>query len=222
MINIEEIEKAISEFERLERRADFFALASNLMRNGFEIEAYIILLATWNFASFRYASKEFDLTYFRNEIDILKPHFDTLKNERFESIDITKFDDSIRTIFDRLSCIKGIEFTGAPKIMHLKNPNLFVMWDGYIRGEKPKKDYKNLSILKYGDWTYKQYSKDSNGYLDFLNDMQIRFKNIKPSEISKSMAKAIDEYNYVNVTLPLQEIEKIRKRIKKRGKEESK
>lgn len=33
-----------------------------------------------------------------------------------------------------VNCLK---YTGASKIMHLKNRAVFVMWDGYIKGNKP-------------------------------------------------------------------------------------
>jgi hypothetical protein len=66
--------------------------------------------------------------------------------------------------------------------MHLACPNVFVMWDSFI-----KKRYG----FKRGD------AKD---YLDFLKVMQDEFKDIKWTNKSITFAKAIDQYNYCRFT----------------------
>ena len=86
-------------------------------------------------------------------------------------------------------------------------PEIFVMWDGYIRGNKAKKLYTNL--IK-GSYNLKRYSTTSEGYFDFLKDMQSKFKHIKLKG-EKSLAKAIDEFNYMNITVPLRILEKEKK-----------
>jgi len=75
--------------------------------------------------------------------------------------------------------------------MHLLNRNLFVMWDGYIRDE-----------YEYGD--------AGEDYVDFLKQMQEKFKDIEWDMPDKSFTKVIDEYNYVTISLP--ELEKNRKK----------
>ena len=72
------------------------------------------------------------------------------------SIDLSVYGSHITSIFNALSAIKGVEFTGAPKLMHLKNPGLFVMWDDYIRGAKARRYYGQLEISQNGEWTYKE------------------------------------------------------------------
>jgi len=212
MIKQSTFTEAIDEFDLRERRTDFFTLASNLIKNGFEVEAYVLVLATWNFARFRYAVKDFDIKSFRTTLDLLSTHFNALKNQTFESIDLPAYKSEITAIFNALSKIKGIEFTGAPKLMHLKNPKLFVMWDEYIRGTKPKKYYLKLQIIQTGELEYEKYSKDAEGYFHFLKDMQYRFAHIRSPSNAKTLAKAIDEFNYVRITLPIQEMEKKAKR----------
>lgn len=54
-----------------------------------------------------------------------------------------------------------------------------------------------------------------HGYIQFLKDMQHLFKNVKWEDENKILAKAIDEYNYVLVTLPIQNTEKARDKHKK-------
>ena len=82
------------------------------------------------------------------------------------------------------------------------------MWDGYIRGEKPKKLYACLPCNTSGKWSLCRYAKSGEGYVTFLRDMQSRFHDIAyPPANSKTLAKAIDEFYYVNITLVIQLIE---------------
>lgn len=71
-----------------------------------------------------------------------------LKKLDFRNADFNEIKEIVEKIFNSLSKVKGVEYTGASKIMHLFNKNLFVMWDGYIR-------------KRYG------YEKDAKSYLDF-------------------------------------------------------
>jgi len=111
--------------------------------------------------------------------------------------------------------------------MHLKNTQVFVMWDSYISGQKSKKYYKELDIVKKSSWNFKKYERNAHGYLQFLKDMQLLFKNVKWKDVEKTLAKAtdeynyvttlakaIDEYNYVTITLPIQNMEKARDKVK--------
>lgn len=204
----EKLMEASFEFDRREGRTDFFKLARNLIKNDFEIEGYLLILATWNFASFRYAVKEFDIDSFTDTMQYLGKYFDSIQDQTIKTINLVDYKDDIKIIFDTLSNIKGISYTGAPKIMHLKNPAIFIMWDTYIRGEKPKKFYDYLEIKSSGYWTYKKYLKNHDGYFNFLLDMQVKFKDVEFNQSNKTMAKAIDEFNYVNITLPIQSLEK--------------
>ncbi len=219
MIKQSTFNEGVQEFDRRERRTDFFALASNLISKGFDIEAHILLLATWNFARFRYAVKEFDIEKFRKTLRNLDKNFNALKNQTLGSIDLNKHQSDITTIFEALSAIKGIEFTGAPKLMHLVNPRLFVMWDNYIRGAKSKQFYSDLPIINSGEWIFENYPSNAEGYIRFLKDMQCRFRHLSPPSSSKTLAKAIDEFNYVHITLAIQEMEKRRKNLSNHGSE---
>lgn len=204
MITDEEFIKATKEFGTIEKRGSFYNMAVGLINNNFEMEAYFLILATWNFARFRYAVNDFDINGFEEKIKELNPHFDKLKDEDFRTINFDKYKEVVENIFSTLSEIKGVEYTGASKIMHLKNRCVFVMWDGYIKGEKPNRYYNELEIVKNGDWEIKKYENYPEDYLQFLKDMQERFKDINFQSNEKTFAKAIDEFNYVNITLPIQ------------------
>jgi len=215
MIDIQTFNKSTADFDRREGRTNFFTLAKNLIDSGFETEGLLLILTTWNFAIFRYAVKQFDIDNFKRTLTTLKPNFNQLNGQNFQTINFDNYKNDIQTIYNSLSKIKGIEFTGAPKLMHLKNPNLFVMWDAYIRGEKPKKYYDQLEIFKNGTFALKKYAKDFHGYLEFLKDMQKKFKHLNLNG-QKSLAKAVDEFNYVNITLAIQDMEREKRKNKKK------
>jgi hypothetical protein len=208
MIEIETFARYTAKFDKLEKRTSFFSLAQNLINNGFETEGMLLILATWNFAGIRYAIKEFNIESFKKTVQKLKPHFQRLQGEQFSTINFNEYSKDISIIYNALSKIKGIQYTGASKLMHLKCPSVFVMWDGYIRGEKPKKYYKDLKIFKTKVLNLKKYSTDSQGYLSFLKEMQATFGTLRLREKGKALTKAIDEYNYINITLPIQSKEK--------------
>jgi len=176
-----EFEKTISEFQKIEDARDqLWDRAKVLIEKGFEVEAYILILATWNFARFRYFMKNFDLREFQEVINRVNPIFKKLENTHFENIDLTDKTVviDIKFIYNQLK--KIAEQTGASKIMALKNSKLFVMWDTEIR-----KIYK---IDNKGE---------ADDYIQFLIKMQKCFENIKWSGKTPPFAKAIDEYNYV-------------------------
>jgi len=208
MITNKELNEAVSKFDVLERRGSFYDMAVGLINNGFEIEAYCLILATWNFAAFRYAVKDFDLVGFRQTIEKLNSRFSTMEVEDFRIIDFDKYRDDIVAIFETLCHIRGIQYTGASKVMHLRNRSVFVMWDGYISGDKPKKYYDALDIVKRRCWRPKRYQKNGEGYFQFLKDTQDLFKNMNIKNHRRTFTKAIDEYNYVNITLLIQDMER--------------
>ncbi|MBU4502863.1 MAG: hypothetical protein KKA79_09785, partial [Nanoarchaeota archaeon] len=190
------------------------SMAVNLLNNRFEIEAYIILLATWNIGTFRFALKNFEINGFKEKIKKVSPYFNKMEGERFQTINFDEYKEDIKKIFKTLSQIGVVKYTGASKLMHLKNRDVFIMWDDYIRGGKAQKYYDKLRIVKNGFWKFKRYEKDAESYFQFLKDMQDRFKNINFSHPKKTFAKAIDEFNYVNITLHIQSMENEKKRRK--------
>ena len=57
-ISQKEFENTIKEFERIvDVRDQLWDRARKLLENGYEVDAYILILATWNFARFRYFIK---------------------------------------------------------------------------------------------------------------------------------------------------------------------
>ncbi len=190
----EEFDHHLKKFDELEKRGTFYPMFLNMIDKGFETEAFLFILSTWNFAVFRYAMKDFDLKNFQKIVNELKPYFNKFKDKSIETINFDDYKKEITHLFDCLSKIKGIQFTGASKLMHLTIPNVFVMWDGYIRKA----------------WGFKK--GNSEDYFDFLKKMQNEFKDIKKRN-GRTLAKCIDEYNYVKFTLPALEKNRNKKKI---------
>jgi len=185
------LKQKCKEFKKFERGADFYDMAMQIV-DKFPLQACIIILATWNMGRFRFVVKNRqNLIKLKNAIEKCKPLFEKIKHENFQNVNFDSIKDTVAEIYSTLSKIKGVEYTGASKIMHLFNPNLFVMWDSYIRN-------------------YYRFKGDAQSYINFQKLMQKKFGTIKWNKTGKTLAKAIDEYNYITITFP--QLEKQRKK----------
>jgi len=221
MINIEQFTKSVTKFEEQEKNEGdplFYSLLLNLIKGKLEVESILLMLTTWNSALYRVAKKnEFKIAELKTCLEKIQPDFYALQNENLKSINFDNYTKEIKTIYENLSKIKVIKYTGASKIMHLMNPKVFIMWDSYIRGEKAEKYYDKLNKAI---WQSNKYGTSSYDYLKFLKDMKDKFKNIDYPEKDKTFAKAIDEYNIINITNPI--LDQIKKDERERKKRKSK
>ena len=175
--------KKLLKFSEKELRWDFYPMFFRLIKKGCKIEAFLLMLSTWNFACFRYAVRGFNLDRFMKAVKNVESILKRLQKESFEKINFDNYSKEIKKSFQILADIKGIQKTGAPKIMHLMVPRVFVMWDAYIR------DYYGF---KKGD---------ADDYLGFLKLMQKQFPGVKAFS-GRTAAKLIDEHNYITITVP--------------------
>jgi len=196
MVDQKEFNNNLEKFDELENRGSYYPMFLNMIEKGFETEAFLFILSTWNFATFRYAMKDFDLNDFKKIVKSLKPYFEKFEGQTIETINLDNYETDIKHIFETLSKIKGIQYTGASKLMHLTIPEVFIMWDAYIR--------------KAGEFK----KGDSEDYFNFLKKMQQEFKGMCKGK-ERTLAKCIDEYNYVKFTLPALRKNKERKNGKR-------
>lgn len=175
-----DFENAIKKFHQLEDRDEFWPRARNLLLKGYEVEAYLLILATWNFAGFRYLIRDFDIDEFKATIKKVNPRINKLKNVTFQKADFAdkRLVSEIKLTYQKLKDI--VKQTGASKMMALKNPHLFVMWDTKIR-----RMYHINNRAR------------SEDYIKFLTKMKEEFGHIKWTDKRNPLAKAIDEYNYI-------------------------
>lgn len=156
-------------------RGQLYEIGLGLLRSGHEIEAYLLILATWNFARFRYFIKTFNLQRFRDAIAATEPHFARLADSKFATANFDNIAEDIAGIYDMLNAVA--EQTGASKIMHFRHPELFVMWDTDIR--------KN--------WRLRSSAQD---YIEFHKRLQSEFGHLAWARKDKTFARAIDQFNY--------------------------
>lgn len=174
-----EFEQTIGRFDALEpTRSHFYSMALNLLNDGYEVEACLLILATWNFAYFRYILTKFDLGVFRKAIRVTEPAFRRLQRHTFETADFGSIAEDIEFVYGKFKELVGQ--TGASKLLHLKHPGLFVMWDTAIRTM----------------WKIPQRALPEH-YVRFLGRMKQEFGHIRWVRRKKTLAKAIDEYNFV-------------------------
>jgi hypothetical protein len=207
-ITIKDLSEASAEFENIERRGGFYDLARGLVERGHELEGCILLLATWNAA--RFSKVHFEIDALRNVLTELGDDFDALAGYNIQTIELEFHRDRIETIFNRLATIKGVDYTGAAKLMHLLLPELFVAWDAYIRGRNDKNErfYSRLPCVFTRKWCLVRYDESGCGYVDFLLDMQRRVRGLAYGKGNKTLPKNLDEWNYVQVTIRIQALEK--------------
>jgi hypothetical protein len=183
-MNIETLKKACEEYKNEEGRASFYDVALEIV-DSHPLQASIILLAVWNMNRFRFmASDSENLVALQEAIEECKPLVDRLKGKDFKTVNFDEIKDTVMKIYSKLSKVMGVEYTGASKVMHLLNRELFVMWDTDTR-------------KKYGF-----RMADETDYFNFLKLMQEKVKDIEWNMPNKTLAKAIDEYNQVNITIP--------------------
>lgn len=161
-------------------------------------------LVQWGIMGRVVGRKELEWERLGRTLRSLEEQFKNLRGKKFLTIDFDEeaVSSSIRTIYKELD---NIPYIGGPttisKILHLLNPEIFVMWDN--------------DILKYYKKKNKRIRDSPEGYLEFLKEAQKELKEAfgerqkqtgkKFDEIereirgrykNKTLAKIIDEYNW--------------------------
>jgi hypothetical protein len=181
LISQTEFEQTIANFDALEpTRSPLYGMGLQVLRAGYEVEAYLLILATWNFANFRYILTRFDLEEFRRVIKETEPIFQRLNKYTFETANFDELAQDIKEVYARFKQLVGQ--TGASKLLHFKHPGLFVMWDTDIR--------KRFKIPNHAL---------PDHYIAFLKRMRQEFGHIRWAKNDRTLAKTIDEYNFVVV-----------------------
>ena len=87
-ISQQDFKKATRQFDKIEQRSDFWYRARNLLLAGYEVEAYVLILATWNFAGFRYLVNDFNTNKFEATIKKLNRTFEKLNHQTLQTVDL--------------------------------------------------------------------------------------------------------------------------------------
>lgn len=178
MITLEDLQKKCEEYKEIEGRANFYELSLEIIEN-YPLQASIIILATWNAGRFRFmVSDPQNVVNLRSALKECEPIFEELKHKKLVTANYDEIGDKIKEVYSSLSKVRGVEYTGASKVFHLFCKELIVMWDDSIR------DYYEVGVNK-------------EDFLKFQKKMQEKFGHLEWNNLNKSLAKAIDEHNYV-------------------------
>jgi len=202
-MNEKTLREACQKYRDEEGRAKYYDRAIEIA-DAYPLQASIIILAVWNVAGFRFLSNEEyreTLDKLKETIDEGKLEFRRLKGKDFRTFDFKGIEKLIKKIYSELSKIEGVKYTGASKVMHLLNRDLFLMWDSDMRRHYCK--HYHLGQLAIED-----------AYFGYLKQMQNEVKDIKWNMPDKTLPKAIDEFNFMKITYP-QIQERKRKRRQK-------
>jgi len=202
-------------YELDESRADVYPMVNYWIgkneSNLEKIRGIATLLYVWNVGYYSRAGKSFAVAVSNVEEVFNKPRFHNLlssiKNLELFNIDLKKHSKEITALYQCVHDVTGIGDTGTSKLLHLMQPQLFVMWDEGICNHYHKEHrLRNM-------WHKQGYDEC---YLEFLKDMQKEAKDLLTQssknqikqglfEISgykKTIAKGLDEFNYMMFTVP--------------------
>ena len=109
-----------------EVRDKVYEWSLELINEGKILQGLILMLSTWNFNRFRRYMTQFKLDEFEEALK--ECDFSYFKDKTFEIIDFDSpaVKERVIDIYQRLSIFKGVEFTGASKVIHFISPNLFL------------------------------------------------------------------------------------------------
>lgn len=196
-------------FESIEKLTD---VAIDLTR--FDTQTHLIgvikpFLVKWGTMARVVNRDGLDWEGFGKTINQLEPEFAKVRDKKFLQMTLAKH-DSAEPIFKIYRALKEFPQLGGAtnisKVTHLLNPEIFVMWDGYIRSYYHKRN--------------KLVNEFPEGYIEFLKELQKELKeafadrqsktgkNYDAIELelraefkNKTLARIVDEYNYQICTL---------------------
>ncbi|MGC8651460.1 MAG: hypothetical protein ACP5RX_02515 [Minisyncoccia bacterium] len=138
-----------------------------------------------------------------------------LQKQKLESTNInSEMADNIKEIFDSINKVKNIGPTGTAKILGLLCPNMFVQWDKEIIKhflDTNKIDgYAYLSFIDRMQKETKEILSQNTSIPKNLSDNLVKlyeqqygdqsYQTIFMKTQGKSLAKYLDEYNWITIT----------------------
>lgn len=137
----------------------------------------------------------------------MEREFELLRDKKFLTInfDDKVISDAVITIYDKLDTFP---YLGSPttlsKILHLLNPEIFVMWDNAIEREYHRKN-RHINYTAFGYLEFLRTTQKE--ILDALNERKNETgqtlgnieKELRSKYKNKTTTKIIDEYNWIIV-----------------------
>jgi len=154
----------------------------------------------------RQARKHFEEEVIRSYNEC-KEDLEKLSNKNLVEIDLEKYEILIRRIFSTFSIMPSIKHTSAAKILHLINPNMFMVWDTEIRRaffkmdrsvRNPAKFY--LMFLRKSQYAAKLLLEKRTQKALWLEHKQFMNDNfVRSFDYEETVLKMLDECNYVHL-----------------------
>jgi len=213
------------QFEKEEARADVYPMVRNWIESHSESDVertrgLATLLFVWNAGYYSRAGRGFPAAVksvealFKNRS--FQGLFSAAKGFEIVSTDLLPSRKIIVDLYDCTDSHEGIGPTATSKILHLLQPDFFVMWD--------KKIYTHFHIdhRKRGLWHRRG---GGECYFEFLREMQTEARQLtnqmtkeqiearltEMANYHKTLAKGLDEANYMLHTVPSRESSKRQK-----------
>jgi hypothetical protein len=210
------------EFHRIEPRdMAYLAAWSIASRDPSDIKCIlagsIAILLSWNIMMLRRLPYEERAKLGKDILDAYessRDKLDEVKGKKLYSLNLNdgKMTKNIKEILSEFSSKKTIGKTGASKVLHLLNPDVFMMWDNKIMKEYHKEHRKHkrgtpecyLEFLRQsqqiiGDILSRKKEEELwNDHLKFLDKDVVNLMNTL--SFRESMTKMLDECNYIRLT----------------------
>ncbi len=128
-----------------------------------------------------------------------------LKRKKLSKLNFNKNGNLIKRIFSTFSIMPSIGYTGAAKILHILNPNVFMMWDLEIR----RAYFKINSNIRDPAKFYLKFLQKSKKIIEailklvdeetlWLHHLEFIDKSfVKNFSFSETILKMLDECNYL-------------------------
>jgi len=207
-------------FEALSRLRQFGSGTANLAKD--DVEGVIkMFLLQWGQMARAINREGTDWSLLLSRLNGISGTLLELKNERILDVNLESKGELVSQAYSPLES-KNIGATSISKILHLLNPELFVMWDDNIRINRD-----NKLGFEPADGKYQKFAEGPGGYLRYLHACQAEVRmaledgkqtSAEPLEavlqkllaerpevaagrlgsnyMPKTLAKLIDEYNW--------------------------
>lgn len=206
-------------FEKEEARADIYPMVRYWIENGDsmidKIRGVATLLYIWNAGYYGRAKKGFSGAVATVGQLFSDKEFRKLENEleNFDlcSINIINYKNQITEFYKCIRKHKGLGPTATSKVLHIIHPKLFVMWDDEISKKfhynhrKRGLYHSRCSGICYYEFL-KDTKKEIKDVLRQVSQKEIKNASFEIAGYKKTIPKIIDEFNYMQYTMPAKKL----------------
>ena len=137
----------------------------------------------------------------------IQPQLRVLDDKKLINLDIEANAKAIKACYDTVVniCYNGFSHTAASKLLHILNPEVFVIWDVSMR--KHYKKHYDIGESGDGYCKYMKKMKEATGKIKISKALNkeglcpaVFLSKKMGIEPSKTLVKFLDEYNWITIT----------------------